>query len=328
MNNIPKVLGHRGMRDRVPYHENTLDAFNYALSVADGLETDVVLSADRAPYLLHDRTMRYLPYTWSRTFSTWKKNLDILSHMEVGRREFRQLYSCEVDHLYLKYGHNIPRLSHLFSLLARNDSLRVLDRALEDPESCFSKDTNHGEGLEDRKIINLELKMPDTARPTLEAIKFAVEKGQVSYSQIIISSFDHNEIAFLQKLDPYLSIPTGLIFWHDSVRPCRLYPRSEKYLSKAMPISVENLKSDSVRRVMPDYFVLPAQGLRAKYNEVVAAEYPESRFIVWTPGREPLPHKNKILAEKLSDPDIGPRIAAVITNHPEEMKRFLNPVLP
>lgn len=328
MNNIPKILGHRGVRDRVPYYENTLDAFDYALTVADGLETDVVRTRDAVPYLLHDRTMRYLPHVWSRTFSTWKKNLDIMSHMEVGRREFHQLYSCEADHLYLKYGHNIPRLSHLFSLLAGHENRRVLDRALENPESYFSAEAHHDENCEDRKIINLELKAPETARPTLEAINFAVGKGQIAYSQIIISSFDHNEIAFLQKVDPYLSIRTGLIFWHDSIRPGRLYPRSEKYLSKALPVSVENLKSESVRRVLPDYFILPVQGLRAEYNEVVAAEYPESRFIVWTPGREPLPHRNKILEEKLSDPDMGPRIAAIITNHPEEMKRFFNPVSP
>ena len=290
-----KILGHRGVRNRLLYGENTLSAFEYALSTADGIEADVVLSRDGVPYLLHDTAIRFIPYVASAVFTTWRKNVDAMSWDLVGGRDFYEMHSSEVDEILLKSGDDIPRLSDLFALMSRH---------------------NGGK----RKTINLELKAPESARPVLEAIDLAEKKDQIDRGQIIISSFDHNEIAMVQKIDP--SMRTGLIFWHDSVRPCRLYPRREKYLSQALPISIKNLEDEKIRRILPDYFVLPAKGLTAAYNDALAQEYPKAKIIVWTPGSEPLPlpSRNKVLFEKLSDPAICPRIAAIITNHPEEMK--------
>jgi glycerophosphoryl diester phosphodiesterase len=48
------ILSHRGYHRTVP--ENTLEAFEQAISLgADGIETDVRLSADGLPILFHDR---------------------------------------------------------------------------------------------------------------------------------------------------------------------------------------------------------------------------------------------------------------------------------
>src|SRR5262249_3557646 len=49
------ILGHRGYHATVP--ENTLEAFAQALALgADGIETDIRLSADELPILFHDRS--------------------------------------------------------------------------------------------------------------------------------------------------------------------------------------------------------------------------------------------------------------------------------
>lgn len=51
------VLAHRGYHVRVP--ENTLAAFQAAVDLGvDGIETDVRLTRDGVPVLLHDRTVR------------------------------------------------------------------------------------------------------------------------------------------------------------------------------------------------------------------------------------------------------------------------------
>lgn len=277
-----KILGHRGVRYHPDMQENTLPAFVHALTTADGLETDVVCSADGVPYLLHSVTQHFIPY--------------IFSWVSASGPDIRHMHSSEVDEIALKDGNDILRLSDLFIFVAR---------------------------IKDGKTLNLELKAPDTAEPVLKAIEFAEKKEWIFRSQIIISSFDHDEIANVQRLDP--SIKTGLLFRQDSVRPCRLHPWSERHTAQMLPISIKNLENEQIRKIMPDYFVLPMQGLTKIYADAVAQEYSKSSFMVWTSGKEPLPEDNRIL-DKLLKSDIAPRIAAVITNHPEEMKRFLRPL--
>ena len=52
----PLVFGHRGAREVAP--ENTLAAFQAALAMdADGIELDVMLSADGVPVVIHDFTL-------------------------------------------------------------------------------------------------------------------------------------------------------------------------------------------------------------------------------------------------------------------------------
>lgn len=291
-----KILGHRGVKNQPDLIENTLPAFARALATADGLETDVVCSADGVPYLLHDTTIRTIPYVASWVAETWKKKVDPESHKLINGRDFRHMHSSEIDEIVLLDGYEIPRLSDLFILSAR---------------------------FADKKILNLELKAPWSADSVIKAVDEAEKKGWIDRSQVIISSFDHHEMAYTQRLDP--SIRTGLIFWQDSVRPCRLYPWSEKNLASALPVSIENLEKDYIRQILPDYFVLPVQGLTKIYSDAATIEYSRSSYIVWTPGKEPLPEKNRALHEKLGDSEIGPRIAAVITNYPAEMSRFLRP---
>lgn len=291
-----KILGHRGTRHNPVAHENTLPAFAHALYNADGVEADVVCSADNVPYLLHNSSIRFIPHLFSWVATDWHAHLHPASRALVKGRDIHEMFSAEIDQVCMKDGNSIPRLSHLFELVSR----------------CAVE-----------KTMNLELKAPATAGPVLAEIFRAEKAGIIDRTRIILSSFDHDEIASVQRLDP--SIKTGLIFWQDSVRPCRLYPGNEKHPARALPISIKNLENEQIRGIMPDYFVLPVQGLTKVYSDAVAAAYPKSKLIVWTAGNEPLPERNGAL-QGLLNSETGRRIAAVITNHPESMRKFLRPL--
>ena len=53
MLNIPKIIGHRGVKDLAP--ENTLDSIIEAFRIGlKWIEVDVKISKDNIPFLLHD----------------------------------------------------------------------------------------------------------------------------------------------------------------------------------------------------------------------------------------------------------------------------------
>ena len=51
--NLPKLIGHRGVKDLAP--ENTLQSINQAIQLnIKWIEVDVKISKDHIPFLLHD----------------------------------------------------------------------------------------------------------------------------------------------------------------------------------------------------------------------------------------------------------------------------------
>jgi glycerophosphoryl diester phosphodiesterase len=294
-----KTLGHRGVRHDRLMAENTLPALREGLTESDGIETDVELSRDKIAYLMHVSTIYRVPYIRSWVFRRFEGKLDPPARRMVRGQHFEDLASWEIDRLWLRDFSGIPRLSALFALAAEVDRRR-------------------------EKTINLELKSPYCAAPVVKAISRAEQEGHIARGQVIVSSFDHDVLAKTARRDP--SLRTGAIFWQDSMRPCRLYPWIKDNNATAKPVSIRNLEDPALRAIMPDHFVLPVQGLKKIYADAVARLYPESSFIVWTPGREPLPEKNKALRRLLDEPAIRPHIHAVITNHPQRMKEFLSPL--
>jgi len=210
-------------------------------------------------------------------------------------RDIAQTNASDLDSNPLENGEAIPRLRDLFNLVA---------------------------GRKD-KIINIELKAPNVVQTVISEIHKAIDDGLISKDQIILSSFDHAQIAEARSIDP--SIKRGLIFWQDSVRPCRLYPDSSNDFATCNPVGISNIQSEQTRKAAPDFFILPVHGLKRKYAEVVHDTYPDARFIVWSTVGEPIPENNRKLNEKLDDPVIEPLIEAVITDHPRKMKDFLDP---
>ena len=76
----PLVFGHRGARQAAP--ENTLAAFRKALEMgADGIELDVMLSADGVPVVIHDST---LERTTNGNGRVEERPLDQLRELDAG----------------------------------------------------------------------------------------------------------------------------------------------------------------------------------------------------------------------------------------------------
>ena len=54
--NLPKLIGHRGVKDLAP--ENTLQSINQAIQLnIKWIEVDVKISKDHIPFLLHDNNL-------------------------------------------------------------------------------------------------------------------------------------------------------------------------------------------------------------------------------------------------------------------------------
>ncbi len=67
--------------------------------------------------------------------------------------------------------------------------------------------------LVDKRVgINIELKGPETAVPTVKLIHSQIEKGW-SYENILVSSFDHNMLRTVQQLDAAIKI--GALIFHN-----------------------------------------------------------------------------------------------------------------
>ncbi len=76
----PLVFGHRGARQAAP--ENTLAAFRRALEMgADGIELDVMLSADGVPVVIHDFTLERTTNGYGRVE---EQTLDQLRELDAG----------------------------------------------------------------------------------------------------------------------------------------------------------------------------------------------------------------------------------------------------
>ncbi len=75
-----KIYGHRGAKKYAP--ENTLPAFKKALQLsADGFELDTMLSKDRLPVVIHDRS---LSRTSSGTGMVDRKTVEELKKLDAG----------------------------------------------------------------------------------------------------------------------------------------------------------------------------------------------------------------------------------------------------
>lgn len=285
-----RVLGHRGVRQRKGVDENSLRAFELALQEGDGLETDVVVSCDKTPFLCHELQLVTIPHVYSRSTSALKRHLNKASAKIAGKRRLDQMDAAEVDSLCLKNGECLPRLSALFALVAKYPG----------------------------KILNIELKGYGAVEPVLAEINKAVAEGKIKKEQIILSSFDHQAVAKVRELDP--AIKCGFIFSRNDLRDRRIYPWLEGVTNSYAPLKEETLTGKTATDTQPDYFVMTGGVLSAKGIGQIRTHFPNAKIIVWSTKR---PAKDKVLAKKLANPDIGPHIDTIISDFPGEMAALL-----
>ena len=78
--NLPKLIGHRGVKDLAP--ENTLDSINEAIKLnLKWIEVDVKISKDHKPFLLHDE---YLDRTTSGSGLPYQFNYEQIKKLDAG----------------------------------------------------------------------------------------------------------------------------------------------------------------------------------------------------------------------------------------------------
>jgi glycerophosphoryl diester phosphodiesterase len=283
-----KVLGHRGTKPTSEFHENTLPAFLEGLKESDGIETDAVISNDDVPFLIHLSSARF---SLARLFFWAVRDFrSKIEHYTADVIEQHTLKPKKTDN------HSIPRLRHLFEIASGNFD----------------------------KIINIDLKAERSIKPVIEEIHSAVKDGLIKKDQIILSSFDHDQIAEAKSIDP--SIKRGLIYYPYRIHSGRLYPKSKESFSRYKHLNLKNINSDHAKKADPDYFMFPiTKKLSATHALAVKQQFPRANLVLWSPRKEPLPEKNKALNQKLEDLEIAPFVKAIITDHPKEMKAFLKP---
>lgn len=285
---LVKIIGHRGQRHDGKTDDNSLAAFKTAFRNCDGIETDVSVSADGTPFLIHDIGRLRIPKLYDGTVNMLKYCLDRASAKKLKRRRIDQLSDAEIDTLRLKKGAKIPRLSELFALAAQYPG----------------------------KQINLELKGADTLRPVLQEIDRAVKKGLITRAQITLTSFDHHAIAEAAQLAP--DIRRGVIFAGKGKNSTQIYPWTKDKSRCYTGFTHAAVTGATLKAAAPDVAVMHASAVSAKKIKTLKKQFPAIKIAIWDSAKKP-PAQNKTLKKILTNPETAPHITAVITDHPKEL---------
>lgn len=139
----PLVIAHRGARREAP--ENTIPAFERAMEMgADGIECDIMLTADHVPVISHDDRIEKLSTTFRHIHKTPYKSL---ATIDVGSR-FSERFT----------GTRIPTLSDLLSLFRPTSMLLNLELKMQPQKpngiEKIVADTVHEFNMDDQVIIS------------------------------------------------------------------------------------------------------------------------------------------------------------------------------
>lgn len=193
-------IAHRGYSGK--FDENTMLAFRKAIEYnADGIETDVQLSMDNVPILIHDETLERTTnghgYVKDYTFYEIKmfrtKSLPKVQKLREKAMEQLQKVNCtiqnnklkigdytleEVEYFQNNNGEEIPTLKELFELFI-DSNLKVLNLELKNGIIPY-------EGLEEKVLSMIyEYNIKD---------------------KVIISSFNHLSLAKIRNLDKEIKL--------------------------------------------------------------------------------------------------------------------------
>jgi glycerophosphoryl diester phosphodiesterase len=292
------VLSHRGYRhnrylDKYPdaVHENTLKAFHFALEHTMGLETDVILSRQKTIYLTHDTLFtNHVAYEL-------KVHLDEPSKKIVGERFIFQIDDSEIDQLRMVDGQKLAKLDDLFAMMPKYPG----------------------------RIINLELKGPNTNDVAIAAVEKAVAQNLITSDQIIFSGFNlpglrdmREKVGDLFKIGALLSLNTQTrtaIYpeWPDA-------PQDAFYT----PFKLEEgiMDNEDLKAINPDYFNLEYKTLSDAGIDAIHKFNPNAKLILW-PAGEPHPDEDFYIADIIEKFASTGKIYAVMSDFPELLQKRL-----
>ena len=170
------IAAHRGDRSRKP--ENTLSAFCSSIGRCDFIETDVQLSKDLVPVIMHDDTLGRT--TNVREFSSFAK-----------RYPWYVKYFTLDELQCLDYG-------SWFDAESKNEPLLTLEKALS-----FIKEENI--------FLNVEIKDMHSWMPDKDAVKIVADSIKKIHAEplVMLSSFYHPYLPICKEFLP--DVPTAVL---------------------------------------------------------------------------------------------------------------------
>ncbi|WP_294404603.1 glycerophosphodiester phosphodiesterase [uncultured Clostridium sp.] len=171
-------IAHRGYSGK--FDENTMTAFKKAIEYgADGIETDVQLSKDGVPVIIHDETLDRTTdghgFVKDYTLSELKKFRTVsVGHAKELKEYMQENYTDdEIKHFTENAGEEIPTLEELLEMVSQSDL----------------------------KLLNLELKNSIIEYEGLEEkVLYMIEKYNLK-DRVIISTFNHLSLMMIRNID-------------------------------------------------------------------------------------------------------------------------------
>jgi len=176
-------IAHRGYSGK--FDENTMIAFKKAIEYgADGIETDIQLSKDGVPVIIHDETLDRTTNGQGFVKDFTFDELKVFRTKSVGqvkelKKDVESNYTLEeIEHFKNNDGEEIPALEELLKLVAESD-LKLLNLELKNSIVEY-------EGMEE-KVLDMILKYGLMDR-------------------VIISTFNHLSLVKVRKLDSEIKL--------------------------------------------------------------------------------------------------------------------------
>ncbi len=289
------VWGHRGHRHHRhpsytrPPHENSVAAYAFALRATMGLECDVVQSKQGTPYLIHDTLFDgIVKYEMGH-------HLDDASRATLGDRLIYQTDDAALGAFRLKDGQPLPRLWDLLAMMPQFPG----------------------------RVLNLELKGPNTADVAVRTVEKAVQQKLVTPQQIVFSSFNLPALRQL-RINTGHRFKIGALFTLVGQPMAQMYPNWPNAEPDAyyIPFDPSVVERSDVREIEPDFFNLERGSVTLGALNVLEHHYPKAKIILWTAG-EPHPTENTLLVDTVAELAWTNRLYAVASDFPEWVQKQL-----
>lgn len=176
-------IAHRGYSGK--FDENTMIAFKKAIEYgADGIETDIQLSKDGVPVIIHDETLNRTTNGQGLVKDFTFDELKVFRTKSVGqvkelKKDVESNYTLEeIEHFKNNDGEKIPALEELLKLVAESDL----------------------------KLLNLELKNSIVEYEGMEEKVLDMISKYDLKDRVIISTFNHLSLVKVRKLDSEIKL--------------------------------------------------------------------------------------------------------------------------
>lgn len=176
-------IAHRGYSGK--FDENTMIAFKKAIEYgADGIETDIQLSKDGVPVIIHDETLNRTTNGQGLVKDFTFDELKVFRTKSVGqvkelKKDVESNYTLEeIEHFKNNDGEEIPALEELLKLVAESDL----------------------------KLLNLELKNSIVEYEGMEEKVLDMISKYDLKDRVIISTFNHLSLVKVRKLDSEIKL--------------------------------------------------------------------------------------------------------------------------